>query len=95
MKTTAIIFLLGFSILAAGCGPSKAEREAAERERLREELARQAEEDRRKANEAFRKIGENLGRKAPPPLIVTPTDGAATETTTSTETKPADQTKQP
>lgn len=91
MKTTALIFLLGLSIVVAGCGPSKAEREAAERERIREELARQAEADRRKANEAFRKIGENLGRKAPPPLIVTPADGANAETNQPAEVKPAEQ----
>jgi hypothetical protein len=98
MKTTALVFLLGFSILAAGCGPSKAEREAAERERQRLELERQAEADRRKANEAFRKIGENLGRKAPPPIISKPADETArpsSEAPSTTEAKTTEQPKQP
>lgn len=65
MKTPAIIVLLCFSLLAVGCGPSKAEREAAERERQRVELDRQAEAEKRIANEAFRELGKKIGRKPP------------------------------
>lgn len=65
MKTSVVILTLVLSLLAAGCGPSKAEREAAERERQRLELERRAEEERRIANEALREVGNKLGRKPP------------------------------
>jgi hypothetical protein len=65
MKTTALLLILGLSVLATGCGPSKAEREAAERERARLELERKIEEEKRIANEAFRDVGKKLGRKPP------------------------------
>lgn len=66
MKTTAIIFLLGFSILAAGCGPSKAEREAAERERLLLEREENRRREERAAHEAISEMNRNMFKKLTP-----------------------------
>ena len=66
MKTTAIVFLLGFSILAAGCGPSKAEREAAERERQRLELEERARRETEAANKAITEMNKNMFKKLTP-----------------------------
>ena len=100
MKTTAILLILGLSVLATGCGPSKAEREAAERERARLELERKAEEERRIANEAFRSIGNKLGRKAPGTTFGPPPDAPAQPPAdapppASETAKPAEPTKEP
>jgi hypothetical protein len=66
MKTTALIFLLGFSVLAVGCGPSKAEREAAERERQRLELEEKTRREERAAHEAISEMNKkNFGKLTP------------------------------
>ena len=66
MKTTALIFLLGFSVLAVGCGPSKAEREAAERERQRLELEEKARRETEAANKAITEMNQNMFKKLTP-----------------------------
>lgn len=88
MKTTAILLTLGLSFFLVGCGPSKAEREAAERERSRLELERKIEEEKRIANEAFRDVGNKLGRKPPSLDLGVPSEPKPqppTETTPPTE----------
>jgi len=100
MRTTTLVLIFGLSILATGCGPSKAEREAAERERARMELERQAEAERRAANEAFRKIGDKLGRKAPGTTFVKPVEASSqppseTPPSSTETTTPAEPIKQP
>ncbi len=93
MKTTTLLLILGLSVLTTGCGPSKAEREAAERERARLELERKAEEERRIANEAFRDVGSKLGRKPPALDLGVPAEPAPqppAETTSPAE-KPKEQ----
>jgi len=60
-----IIVLLGLVIALAssGCGPSKAERAAKERERL--ELEERQNREERRANEAITKMNQKLGKKPP------------------------------
>jgi hypothetical protein len=94
MKTIALILIFGLSIIATGCGPSKAERETAERERARIELERRAEEERRIANEAFRSIGDKIGRKAPGTTFAPSPERPAQPPVTET-VQPAEPTKEP
>ena len=64
MKANRLIVVsavLAFTL--AGCGPSKAEREANERARLQEE--EQTQRDAQKANEAITGMNKKLGRKPP------------------------------
>jgi len=64
MKANRLIVVsavLAFTL--AGCGPSKAEREAKERARLQQE--EQAQRDAQKANEAITEMNKKLGRKPP------------------------------
>jgi len=75
MKTNKhLLFLLGLVIAfsTAGCGPSKAEREAKERERLELEARQNLEE--RKANEAITDMNNKLGKKPPVLDLGVPTD---------------------
>ncbi len=66
MKTTALIFLLGFSICTVGCGPSKAEREAAERERQRLELEEKSRRETEAANKAITDMNQKMFKKLTP-----------------------------
>jgi hypothetical protein len=66
MKTTALVLILGLSILATGCGPSKAEREAAERERLRMELEEKTRREAEAANKAISEMNQNMFKKLTP-----------------------------
>lgn len=66
MKThNSLIILLGvfLALFTAGCGPSKAEREAKERERI--ELEERQNREARKANEAITDMNKKLGKKPP------------------------------
>lgn len=58
-----ILFSIALVLGTAGCGPSKAEREAKERERI--ELEERAQAEARKANEAITNNNKKLGRKPP------------------------------
>ena len=65
MKTKPFIFAF-YIVLAcafAGCGPSKEEREAKERQRL--QLEDQAQRDIQKSNDAVNEVSKKLGRKPP------------------------------
>jgi len=64
MKTTALIFALSLTLLVTGCGPSKAEREAAERQRL--ELEEQARRETEAANKAITDMNKNMFKKLTP-----------------------------
>lgn len=66
MKTTAILLILGLSVLSTGCGPSKAEREAAERERQRLELEEQTRRETEAANKAITEMNQNMFKKLTP-----------------------------
>ena len=65
MKTKPFIFVfyivLAFAV--AGCGPSKEERDAKERQRL--QLEDQAQRDIQKSNDAVNEVSKKLGRKPP------------------------------
>jgi len=66
MKTrNTLLFLLGvfLALFTAGCDPSKAEREAKERERT--ELEERQNREARKANEAITDLNKKLGKKPP------------------------------
>ena len=66
MKThNSLIILLGvfLALFTAGCGLSKAEREAKERERI--ELEERQNREARKANEAITDMNKRLGKKPP------------------------------
>lgn len=58
-----ILFSVALVLCTAGCGPSKAERAAKERERI--ELEEKAQAEARKANEAITNNNKKLGRKPP------------------------------
>tara|TARA_R110002020_G_scaffold327974_2_gene543900 strand:- start:267 stop:584 length:318 start_codon:yes stop_codon:yes gene_type:complete len=64
MKTTALILALGLSVFVTGCGPSKAEREAAERQRL--ELEEQARRETEAANKAITEMNQSMFKKLTP-----------------------------
>jgi len=64
MRTTIIILTLIFALLVAGCGPSKAEREAAERQRL--ELEEKARRETEAANKAITEMNKNMFKKLTP-----------------------------
>lgn len=66
MKTTAILLTLGLSFFVAGCGPSKAEREAAERERQRLELEEQTRRETEAANKTITEMNQNMFKKLTP-----------------------------
>lgn len=66
MKTTALLLILGLSVLATGCGPSKAEREAAERERQRLELEEKSHRETEAANKAITDMNQNMFKKLTP-----------------------------
>ncbi len=66
MKTTAFLLILGLSVLATGCGPSKAEREAAERERQRLELEEKSRRETEAANKAITEMNQNMFKKLTP-----------------------------
>lgn len=66
MKTTAILLIIGLSVLATGCGPSKAEREAAERERQRLELEEKTRREERAAHEAITEMNKKKFGKLTP-----------------------------
>lgn len=66
MRTTTLILIFGLSILATGCGPSKAEREAAERERLRMELEEKTRREAEAGNKAITEMNQNMFRKLTP-----------------------------
>lgn len=66
MKTPVLILTLGLSLLTAGCGPSKAEREAAERERQRLEFEEQARRETEAANKAITEMNQNMFKKLTP-----------------------------
>ena len=66
MKTTALFLILGLSVLATGCGPSKAEREAAERERQRLELEEKSRRETEAANKAITDMNQNMFKKLTP-----------------------------
>lgn len=77
-----LLTLLGIVVLAfglAGCGPSKAERDAKEKARL--ELEEKAQRDAQAANQAITGMNKKLGRKPPSMDLGVPADPA---------TKPAD-----
>jgi len=64
MKLHSILLLsIALVLGTVGCGPSKAEREAKERERI--ELEERAQAEARKANEAITNNNKKLGRKPP------------------------------
>ncbi len=65
MKTKLIVFVLCAASTCAfvGCGPSKEEREAKERQRL--QLEEQAQRDIQKSNKAVEDVSKKLGRKPP------------------------------
>jgi len=58
-----VLFAIVLAFFTAGCGPSKAEREAKERERL--ELEERQNREARKANEAITDMNKKLGKKPP------------------------------
>lgn len=66
MKNTAIILTLGLSLLAAGCGPSKAKREAAERERQRLEFEEKTRRETEATNKAITEMNQNMFKKLTP-----------------------------
>jgi len=68
------LFLLGLIIAfsMAGCGPSKVEREAKERERL--ELEERQNREERKANQAITDMNKKLGKKPPTLDLGVPTE---------------------
>jgi hypothetical protein len=66
MKTLnylCVLFGVALALSTAGCGPSKAEREAKERERI--ELEERQNREAKKANEAITNMNKKLGRKPP------------------------------
>jgi hypothetical protein len=63
MKPSFIGLLLFLALLTAGCGPSKNEREALERQRRELEEKSRAETER--GNKAITDMNKKLGRKAP------------------------------
>jgi hypothetical protein len=62
-KPFLVIIYISLACLFAGCGPSKAERDAKERQRL--QLEDQAQRDIQKSNEAVNEVSKKLGRKPP------------------------------
>lgn len=65
MKSNSLLLFACLGLLT-GCGPSKAERDARERERLR--LEKQTQQDAQKANQAITDINKKMfGSKTPPP----------------------------
>lgn len=65
MNTKPLLFVFCIVLACAfvGCGPSKAEREAKERQRL--QLEEQAQRDIQKSNDAVNEVSKKLGRKPP------------------------------
>jgi len=62
-KTLLAILYVALACALVGCGPSKAEREAKERQRL--QLEEQAQRDLQKSNDAVNEVSKKLGRKPP------------------------------
>lgn len=65
IKTTSLLACAAVVLASAGCGESKAEKLAKERERQRQEMEQQALRDIQKANKAITENNKKLGRKAP------------------------------
>jgi hypothetical protein len=65
MKTKPFIsaFYIVLACAFVGCGPSKEERDAKERQRL--QLEDQAQRDIQKSNDAVNEVSKKLGRKPP------------------------------
>lgn len=66
MKTTALIILIGFSICSIGCGPTQAEREAADRERKRLELEERTRRETEAANKTITDMNQKMFKKLTP-----------------------------
>ena len=62
-KLFGAVFYIALGCTFAGCGPSKEEREAKERQRL--QLEEQAQRDIQKSNKAVDDVSKKLGRKPP------------------------------
>ncbi len=83
MKPKLLILALSLSALLAGCGPSKAERDAQERARI--ELEEKSRREAEAANKAITENNKKLGRKPPAIDLGVP---PATETTPPPATAP-------
>jgi hypothetical protein len=62
-KPFLFVFYIALACAFVGCGPSKEERDAKERQRL--QLEEQAQRDIQKSNEAVNEVSKKLGRKPP------------------------------
>lgn len=62
-KLSSFVFCIVLACILAGCGPSKEERDAKERQRLL--LEEQAQRDIQKSNDAVNEVSKKLGRKPP------------------------------
>ena len=62
-KPFLFVFYIVLTCAFVGCGPSKEERDAKERQRL--QLEEQAQRDLQKSNEAVNEVSKKLGRKPP------------------------------
>ena len=62
-KPFLFVFYIALACAFVGCGPSKEERDAKERQRLK--LEEQAQRDIQKSNEAVNEVSKKLGRKPP------------------------------
>ncbi len=62
-KLFSFVFCIVLACVFAGCGPSKEEGDAKERQRL--QLEEQAQRDIQKSNEAVNEVSKKLGRKPP------------------------------
>lgn len=65
-KSVTLVVLLGFSVLFSGCGPSRAERAAAERERQRLELEEKTRREMKAAHEAITEMNKKRYGKLTP-----------------------------
>jgi hypothetical protein len=66
IKLTSLSVFVAAAVLVAGCGDSKAEKAAKEKERQRIELENQAMRDVQKSNKAVSDISKKIGRKVEP-----------------------------
>lgn len=62
-KLSSFVFCIVAVCAFVGCGPSKEEREAKERQRI--ELEEQAQRDIQKSNQAVNEVSKKLGKKPP------------------------------
>ncbi len=84
IKLTSLSVVAVAAFFLAGCGDSKAEKAAKEKERQRIEMEKQAMNDLQKSNQAVSDISKKIGRKVEPIDL-----GVSTEKKSDTNTSAA------